>query len=141
MFSQNQKLPGTADQSGKVGWLGHSANFSVDTERRLVIVRFGRKVSIDVIASYASRLRTHPSFEPTFSEIVDMSATEELDLSADDFLRLADQVDPFSPEAKRAFVVKDSVQRHAARLHKILGSYKKITMFDSIAAAERWIRS
>src|ERR1700719_267303 len=67
-----------------------------------------------------SEIRTYPSFDPSFSEIADLREAADIDLQADEFLKLADEVDPFSQEAKRAFVAKTSEQNHAARMHKIL---------------------
>jgi hypothetical protein len=54
---------------------------------------------------------------------------------------MADEVDPFSPEAKRAFVAETSVQNHAARMHKILRSQRNIETFRTLEDAERWIGS
>ena len=121
--------------------LRSTAEFSIDEERRLVTVKFGRMVTVEDIADYAKRLLAHPKFQPSFSEITDLREAEELDLRAYDFLRLADQVDPFSPDAKRAFVVRTSVQQHAARMHKILRSKRDIEIFESFEAAEEWIHS
>ncbi len=111
----------------------------VDTEKKLVYVRFSGKVQIEEIAQYAHGLLRNPSFHETFSEIVDLTQVEELDLSAHQFLQLADKVDPFSKESKRAFIVRDSTQEHAARLHRILRIQKNLGVFQSAEAAERWI--
>jgi hypothetical protein len=119
--------------------LQRSADFSIDEERRLVTAKFGRMVTVEDIADYAKRLLAHPKFQPSFSEITDLREAEELDLGAYDFLRLADQIDPFLPDAKRAFVVRTSVQLHAARLHKMLRSKRDIEIFESFEAAEEWI--
>jgi hypothetical protein len=54
---------------------------------------------------------------------------------------MADEIDPFSPEAKRAFVAETSVQNHAARMHKILRSQRNIETFRTLEGAERWIGS
>ena len=118
-----------------------SAHHSIDVEKRRVVVRFGKKVTARDIAAYADYLRNHPSFDPKFSEIIDLTAAEELDLGSEDFLRLADQVDPFSLEAKRAFVVSTSIQSHAARMHKILRTTRNMEIFRSFEAALRWIES
>ena len=64
-----------------------------------------------------------------------------MDLQADGFLKLADEIDPFSPDAKRAFVAKSPVQNHAARMHKILRTQRNIEIFRTIEEAERWIES
>jgi hypothetical protein len=115
------------------------AEFSIDIDRRLVTVTFGPKATIQTIEDYALRLRAHPNFESSFSEITDLREVEDLDLQAEDFLKLADHVDPFSVEAKRAFVVRTSVQDHAARMHKILRSKRTIAIFRSVEEAERWL--
>jgi hypothetical protein len=81
----------------------------------------------------------NPSFVLTFSEIVDLTEVEELDLQAAEFLRLADEIDPFSPGAKRAFVVRNAIQDHAARMHKILRTQRNIEILRSVGEAERWI--
>jgi len=123
----------------RAGPLNTPARFVVDPGKRLVVVRFGKKVTAEVIEQYATRLRQHPLFDLSFSEIADLSAVEEMDLQADEFLRLADAVDPFSPEARRAFVVHNSVQAHAARMHKALRVDRNFSIFHSLEEAEQWI--
>lgn len=118
-----------------------AVQFSIDTEKRMVRVKLGRNVKAVDIEQYARSLRMHPHFEPTFSEIVDLRDAEELELAADDFLRLADEFDPFSLTAKRAFVVSTPVQSHAARMHKILRTQRTIEIFGSCEEAENWIKS
>jgi hypothetical protein len=116
-------------------------DYVLDVERRLVSVTFRNKVTASDIASYARSLRANPLFDPDFSEIADVSEVEKLDIKAEDFIRLADEIDPFSPEAKRAFVARDSVQNHAARMHKILRAQRNISIFSSVEAARLWIES
>lgn len=113
----------------------------VDAERHLVIVTFGKKLTLQQIQLYAQGLLAHPLFEASFAEIVDLTQVEEVDLQADEFLKLADKVDPFSQQAKRAFVARNSVQNHAARMHKVLGTGRRIEIFRSMEEAEDWIRS
>jgi hypothetical protein len=113
--------------------------FTLDVQKRLVIVQFVGTVTVDDIARYAKKLLADRKFQPTFSEITDLREVSELNLQANDFLRLADKVDPFWPEAKRAFVVRTEVQNHAARMHKILRSERKIEIFQSLEEAEKWI--
>lgn len=115
--------------------------FSIDGRKRLVYAKFGKRVTASDIEQYARHLRMDPAFEPTFSEIVDLRAAEDLDLGADDFFRLADEIDPFSMNAKRAFIVCTPAQSHAARMHKILRAQRNIEMFGSREEAEHWVRS
>ena len=116
-----------------------SFRYTVDAEKRLVAVTFGKKITVCNIERYAELLQLHTSFRPTYSEIVDLTEVEELDLQADEFLALADKIDPFSQDSKRAFVVKTSVQNHAARMHKVLRTQRNIEIFRSLEEAERWI--
>jgi len=113
--------------------------FRVHPGRCIVVVTFGKRLTIEDIGKYVEELRFHRAFRPAFSEIVDLREVEALDLQAEDFLKLADQVDPFSLEAKRAFVVRTAVQKHAARMHKILLSSRNIGIFESFQEAEAWI--
>jgi hypothetical protein len=115
------------------------ANHDVDPEKQLVTVKFGKNLTVKDIERYAATLRANPLFRPNFSEIVDLTHVETLDLQADEFLRLADEIDPFSTEAKRAFVAGTSVQNHAARMHKILRTQRNIEIFRTVAEAKRWI--
>ena len=99
----------------------------------------GRKVTLADIEKYAATLRANPLFNPNFAEIADMSEVEQVDLKAEEFIRLADEIDPFSRESKRAFVASNKVQNHAARMHKILHSSPNFAIFQSVEEARRWI--
>ena len=114
-------------------------HYVLDPKKRLVSVKFRKKVTARDIERYAASLRANSLFDPDFSEIVDLSDVEELDLQAEEFIRLADEVDPFSLQAKRAFVVRNTIQHHAARMHKILRTQRNFEIFRSVSEAERWI--
>ena len=103
------------------------------------MLTLGRRVTIDALSQYARLLKENPSFDSTFSEIADMRAVQDIALEAKDMLKAADQVDPFSPEAKRAFVVRTPAQAHTARMHKALLSHRNFKVFRSFEEAEGWI--
>ncbi len=128
-----------ADRGAGAARAVRAAHCTIDSVKRLVLVRFGKKVTIEDISRYSRGLTSHPSFEPTFSEIIDLREVEELNLQAADFLKLADQIDPFLPQAKRAFVVRTQIQKHAARMHKVLRTNRNIEVFECVTDAERWI--
>jgi len=119
--------------------LSGSFRYTVDAEKKLVAVGFGKKLTVQQIKRYTELLKVNPSFHATYSEIVDLTQVEELDLQADEFLTLADKIDPFSTDAKRAFVVRTPVQNHAARMHKVLRTQRNIEIFRSMEEAECWI--
>ena len=132
---------GAFANSGGEQFLSGAAECIVDPGRKLVSVKFGKKLTFGDIERYAKRLLLNPSFQPDYSEIIDLTEVQELDLQADEFLKLADKTDPFSPVAKRAFVVRTSTQHHAARMHKVLRTQRNIEIFRSIEEAERWVAS
>ena len=103
------------------------------------MLTLGSRVTIDGLAQYARLLQQNPSFDPAFSEIADMRAVTEVALGAEEMLKAADHIDPFSPEAKRAFVVQTPTQAHAARMHKALLSHRNFKVFASVEEAECWI--
>ncbi len=141
-MAQNRVSPGQELLSTNIkGNRSEVARFTVDSALQLVMVRFGKTVSAGDIERYAAQLRESPSFRPGFSEIADLRDVEKLDLKAEEFIRLADKVDPFSFESKRAFVVGNSVQAHAPRMHKILRTQRGFEIFHSLEEAEQWISS
>jgi len=50
-----------------------------DVERQLVTVRFGSRVTAQEIGEYVQKLRDHPSFQSTFSEIVDLREAKDIE--------------------------------------------------------------
>ena len=141
-LAQNRPLPWNESLGRhETGPRNEVARFSVDSQRQLVVVRFAKTLTAGDIERYAAQLRESRSFHPGFSEIADLRDVEKLDLKAEEFIRLADKVDPFSYEAKRAFVVRNSVQAHAARMHKILRTQRSFEIFYSHEEAEQWISS
>ena len=139
-MSQQDLLKGNPNPDRETHYhLSLAAEHVVDRAGKVVRVKFGKKLTVHDIERYSRLLLANPTFQPTYSEIVDLREVEEVDLQSDEFLRLADEIDPFSPAAKRAFVVRNSTQNHAARMHKVLRTQRNIEIFRSIEAAERWI--
>jgi hypothetical protein len=119
-----------------------SVTYAIDQTKRIVSVKFGIRVSVRDIANYATSLRENPLFDPDFSELVDLREVKELEVGAEQALKLADDIDPFSPGAKRAFVAQSSAPIYAARLHMLLRSASEnIRIFESIDDAILWLRS
>jgi hypothetical protein len=118
------------------------AAYTVSVEDRLVLVKFGRQVSVRKIEQYVAALCCDPSFGASFSEIIDLGDVEDLQVNPEEALALADLVDPFKAGSKRAFVARTEVQVHAARMHQILrNDEENIRIFSSIEEATSWIRS
>jgi hypothetical protein len=114
-------------------------SYSIDTAARLVSARASGKLTFCALLNYASSLRADPHFSPAFCEIIDLRSVDSVSLSAREVLTLADNVDPFSPRSRRAFVVRSQAQINAAHLHRILRPQTEtIRVFHSIDEAREW---
>lgn len=134
-FSRMREITGRYERLA-----GSAAEYRLDTTNRLVRVKFGKIVTEMAIHRYVESLRVNPEFSPSFSEIVDLSEVETIDLNGEQLINLADHVDPFAPDAKRAFVVQNASQKHEARMYGIMRMARdKIQTFDSAEEAEEWV--
>jgi hypothetical protein len=117
-----------------------SATYFIDLENRFVLVRFTGTITFQDIKDYAGHLRADPRFRPSFSEIVDLRNVEEVELSPTQAMNLADNVDPFAIESRRAFVVQSQAQIHAAHIHRILRPEGgNILVSFSMEEAQQWM--
>jgi len=116
--------------------------FIVYPELRLVHAVVGETLTLQELTDYAEALRQDPRFEPDFSELVDLTGVEEITITAEQAMALADQIDPFSSTARRAFVTSTPRQLHVARMHQLLqGENCNIQIFSSMAEAIAWIEN
>ena len=53
--------------------------YKVTVSERLVFVKFGKVISFRDIKDYAAALSVDPSFDPGFSEIIDISRIKAID--------------------------------------------------------------
>jgi hypothetical protein len=114
-------------------------SYTLDPVRRVVCVTFAKKLTAHEIMEYAANLRGDRAFDPDYAEIVDLRQVEEVELDANQALSLADEVDPFSPASKRAFVATTPSQVNAARVHQLLRpGNDNIRIFETMAEAKRW---
>jgi hypothetical protein len=116
------------------------ANYEIDTVTGVVSVTFTPTITFACLSDYASALCSDPRFHPTFAEIVDLRGTESVEISPQEAMKLADEVDPFSFESRRAFVCDRQGQAHFAQMHQILRPESNtIRVFHSIDEARQWI--
>jgi hypothetical protein len=118
------------------------ADYLIETRAGLVSVRFTGHLTFRDILDYAASLRADPRFVAAYAELVDLRFVESVSLSSREIMILADQVDPFSAQSRRAFLVKDQSQVNVAHLHRILRTESEsIRVFFSLDEAREWIRS
>jgi len=117
-----------------------AAVVAIDISKRRVLVKFAGALTLRDIENYADQLRVDPRFDPAFSEIVDLREVKKVTLAPKQLIRLADHVDPFSSEAKRAFIARNQEHVHAAKVHRMLRpGNDNIRIFFSLKEAEAWV--
>ena len=113
--------------------------YKITPQERLVSVKFGKRLSMTEINTFVSALRSDSLFDPSFSEIIDISEVEDFQLNAEQTMAWVDKVSPFSIGARRAFVAQTETQTHRARMYQVLRSDKDTRVFSSVGDAKKWL--
>ena len=96
-----------------------------------------RQCQLETLNDNAAQLRESPWFRPGFSEIADLRHVEKLSSEGRSIDPAARQGRPLPFESERAFVVGNSLQAHAACMHKILRAQRSFEIFHSLAEAKQ----
>jgi len=72
------------------------AHFNVDSERRLVTMRFDSEVTVQDVVQYLESLKANPAFEPDFSELVDLTQVMSSEVDFQAAMMLAHKVSVFA---------------------------------------------
>lgn len=114
--------------------------YTIDGRNHLVRTTFNGVVTDCDVFEHASRLRNEPAFEPDFSELADLTGATEVRMSYADFQRL-EFADPFSSEAKRAFVVPTGTHIYGLTrmFHGMRGHSPRIQIFASVEDGLAWL--
>lgn len=118
-----------------------TVTYTIEPEVRLVSTQFCGVLSFRALEMYATSLQADPRFDPAFSELVDLRKVEEIRLLPEEALRLADQIDPFTLDSKRAFVAQTQLQVHSAKMHQLLQNKRAIRIFSDLEEAKLWVCS
>lgn len=116
------------------------ATYAIDPQRRLVLSRAWGTLTSAEVADHYRALATDPEFDPSFSQLADLTEVERVDMSPASVRREALEV-VFGPRALRAFVVETGEQEATARLYGLFGKYvgQNVRVFTGIGEAERWL--
>ena len=118
-----------------------SVSFEIDVPDRLVRVRVTGPVSDTDLLDADDELRADPRFEAGFDELIDTSDAVEESLSVDALRELARRPPLFSPESRRAVVVRTDRGYGLARIFQLRRGdvAGEIQIFRSLAHAEHWL--
>jgi hypothetical protein len=119
-----------------------SCDYSIDKERRLVLVTAWGELTAKTVRDYRDRLIHDPAFEPTFHQLVDFTKVTHVTLDAADIRALA--APPiFARGSKRAFVVSSDEMFGLARMFEIhrqmRGAQEILQVFRDKDVAVRWL--
>src|SRR5271155_1269721 len=78
--------------------------FAIDVKQKLVVTTFSGENTEEEIIGLASRISSHPDFDPSFSEIVDCSRVSQNRLSITAIERISRRPNVFSPESMHVIV-------------------------------------
>ena len=117
--------------------------YKIDKKQRLVMTTVSGVMTLADGLSHQNTIRNDPEFAPTFSQLMDLTHATRIDLTQQDIHRLA-QTNVFSPNSRRAILVKTDVAYGLARMYELLretmGEHG-IRVFRNLDEALEWILS
>jgi hypothetical protein len=117
-----------------------SLSYTIDANRRLIIVRAGGVLTEVDVNRARERLRRDPGFDPEFDQLFDARDVEDIALSKDGMARLAD-TSILAPAVRRAFVATTTLQYGMARMFTTVSERRQhvTQVFRRLDEAEAWL--
>jgi hypothetical protein len=116
------------------------ASYEIHPRQRLVISRAWGVLSTAEVADHYRAIAADPAFDPSYSQLADLSNVEHVDMSAPSVRREALET-VFSARSLRAFVARTDEQAIVAKLYGLYGKYvrQNVQVFLEVRDAERWL--
>jgi len=117
------------------------AFYKIDKERKLVMTTHSGVLTIADALGHQEKLPKDPDFDPSFSQLFDVTHVTDVQLTAEDVRRLA-RTSVFSPDSRRAIVVDSDLKFGLARMFEVLRDTmgeKGIRVFRNLEDALDWI--
>lgn len=117
-----------------------SLSYTIDANRRLIIVHAGGVLTERDVNRTRERLRHDPEFDPEFDQLFDASDVEDVALSKAGMARLAD-TSILGPAVRRAFVAVTTLQYGMARMFTAVSEQRQhvTQVFRRLDEAEAWL--
>jgi hypothetical protein len=115
--------------------------FKIYKERRLVMSTVSGVVTLADAVAHREDLRKHPDFDPSFSQLVDLSNVTEIEFSREGVERFA-QDTIFSLNSRRAAVATSDLVYGLARMFETLRESKGeegLRVFRHLDEALEWV--
>ena|ERR1700682_5115269 len=113
----------------------------VDKDRKLVICELFGDITDEDGPALQRLIRDDPDFDPSFSQLLDMTGITKAAISAETIRTLA-HTSVFSPNARRAFVADNAVVFGFARMFEMLRETKSgsgVQVFGTRDEALHWL--
>jgi hypothetical protein len=115
--------------------------FKIYKERGLVMSTVSGVVTIADALAHREDLRKHPDFDPSFSQLVDLSNVTKIEFSREDVERFA-QDTIFSLNSRRAALAIGDHAYGLARMFEMLREFKGeegVRVFRNLEEALNWV--
>jgi hypothetical protein len=117
------------------------AYYKIDKERRIVMTSASGPLTLADALSHQQRLVSDPDFDPTFSQLMDLSHITAVDVNAAD-IRILAQANVFAPTSHRAILITSDVGFGLARMFEVLresAGEPGIEVFRDLDKALDWV--
>jgi hypothetical protein len=120
-----------------------SAFYMIDKERRVVMTTGSGTFTMSDALRHQDNLLQDPDFDPSFSQIMDLTHVTRFDVEPDDIRKLAQRT-IFSPESRRAIIVNTDLAYGYGRmfeLHRENFGEMGVRVFRTLEEALDWVLS
>jgi hypothetical protein len=117
------------------------AYYKIDKERKIVMSTASGVVTTADALAHRAKLLKDPDFDPSFSQLLDLMHVATFKVSIDDVRMLA-QRSVFSPDSRRAILVKNDFAFGASRVFEMLrdnSGERGIRVFRKLDDALDWV--
>ena len=116
-----------------------SVKYSIDKSQRLIVTVGEGVVRFEDVRDHQNRLLADLDFDPTFDQLIDMTPTTRLDLSADQARTIASRA-VLSPDSRRAIVAAKPYIFGLGRMMEVYHEgLAQAHVFDSMDEALNWL--
>jgi len=115
--------------------------YKIDKPRRLVMSTAAGVLTKTEVLSLQDQLRKDPDFDPTFSQLSDLTHVTDIDITGSDMRELAART-AFSPKSRRAVIASNDLAYGLARMFEQFRETKGdrgIRVFRKLEDALDWV--
>ena len=115
---------------------------AIDINQRLVISTYSGEISDAELLDQTSLIRSHPDFDPSFTEILDFRAATAVNLSTSAVQQLSQRASVFNPTSVRVVIAPQDHIFGLARMGEVFAEKTKpnISVVRTVDEARKFLR-